>query len=164
MATFDPFLADHIARSGNKGRGHASYLSSTIFDEFLEVLTAKVRSVIFEEVKEAKYSISVDSTPDTTHTKQLTFILRYVSKAGLPVERFITFIPIEAHDAESPTSEILTALDKFGMELRNCRAQSYDSASNMAGRLSGVQARIKEMTLKDSFVPCSAHSLNLVSV
>ncbi|XP_012939138.1 52 kDa repressor of the inhibitor of the protein kinase-like [Aplysia californica] len=165
MATFDLFLADHIARNGNKGRRHASYLSSTIFDEFVEVLTAQVRSVIIEEVKEAKYySMSVDSTPDITHTDQLTFILRYINKAGLPVERFIAFIPIEAHDTESLTSEILTALDKFGMELRNCCGQSYDNASNMAGCLSGVQARIKEMNPKASFVPCSAHSLNLVGV
>ena len=44
----------------------------------------------------------------------------------------------------------------------NCRSQSYDNASNMSGVYTGVQACIKEINSLVEFVPCSAHSLNLV--
>lgn len=38
LAKFDPFLAKHIETHGNKGRGHVSYLSSPICDEFILII------------------------------------------------------------------------------------------------------------------------------
>ena len=43
------------------------------------------------------YSVSVDSTPDVSHSDQLTVILRYVMSYG-PVERFLQFLHIECHN------------------------------------------------------------------
>ena len=43
-----------------------------------------------------------------------------------------------------------------------CGSQSYDNASNMSGKYSGVQARIIEINQCAPYVPCTAHSLNLV--
>ena len=48
------------------------------------------------------------------------------------------------------------------MDIKNCRGQSYDNASNMSGLYSGVQSRIKTINPLAEYVPCSAHSLNLV--
>ncbi|XP_043467715.1 uncharacterized protein LOC122501966 [Leptopilina heterotoma] len=42
IAEFDPFLADHISRFGNKGTGNTSYLSKTICEELIQILSAKV--------------------------------------------------------------------------------------------------------------------------
>ncbi len=77
IALCDPFLAQHINRNANKGRGHTSYLSKTICEH------------ISKEVKTAKcFSVSVDSTLfDISHVDQLTCVLRYVLPSG-PVERF----------------------------------------------------------------------------
>lgn len=41
---------------------------------------------------------------------------------------------------------------------------NYDNASNMSGVYTGLQARIKELNSLAEYVPCSAHSLNLVGV
>ena len=77
IAVFDPFLAQHINRNANKGRGHTSYLSMTICKEFIKLMATRVREHIFTEVRTAKYfSVSVDSTPDISHVDQLTCILR----------------------------------------------------------------------------------------
>ena len=77
LAQFDDFLADRIRRFGNSGRGVPSYLSSTICNEFVQLMAKKVTTKIANEVKKAKYhSIPVDSTPDLTHVDQLTFIIR----------------------------------------------------------------------------------------
>lgn len=48
--------------------------------------------------------------------------------------------------------------------LSNCRGQSYDNASNMSGRYTGLQARIHELNEFAIYVPCAGHSLNLVGV
>lgn len=50
IAEFDPFLAGHIRKYGNPGKGHISYLSSTICDEFIELLGKQVTKYILEEV------------------------------------------------------------------------------------------------------------------
>ena len=53
-------------------------------------------------------------------------------------------------------------LSSYGIDIRNCRSQSYDNASNMSGVYSGVQARMRKVNDLAVWVPCAAHSLNLV--
>ena len=78
-----------------------SYLSSIIWNELIDVMGKKVLNIIIAEIQESQYfSISVDSTPDVTHTShQLTFTFRYVKGSGT-VERFVKFIPIARHTGE----------------------------------------------------------------
>lgn len=46
LAQFDSFLADHIARFSNKGCGTTSYLSHSICDEFIQLITKKMKNTI----------------------------------------------------------------------------------------------------------------------
>ena len=72
LAQYGAFRADHLHRFGNAGSGTPSYLSSGIFNEFLQLMVRQVWSTIVAEVSSAKYdSIIVDSTPDITHLDQL---------------------------------------------------------------------------------------------
>ncbi|KAB0790847.1 hypothetical protein PPYR_14870, partial [Photinus pyralis] len=65
--------------------------------------------------------------------------------------------------AQISSETVLTFLKTliFLNPIQDCRGQTYDNASNMSGRYSGLQARLKEKCEFTSFVPCSAHSLNL---
>ena len=47
------------------------------------------------------------------------------------------------------------------LTLANCRGQTYDGASNMLGRKSGVAAKILEEQPKALPTHCHAHSLSL---
>ena len=53
-------------------------------------------------------------------------------------------------------------LEHAGININDCRGQSYDNASNMSGKYIGVQARVCEKNPKADYIPCFAHSLNLV--
>lgn len=53
---------------------------------------------------------------------------------------------------------------KDGLDIQNCRGQGFDNGANMAGKYEGVQAHICQLNDLAKFVPCSAHSLNLVGV
>ena len=74
ISKFDPFLRNHIETYRNKGKGRPSYLSSTICEEFIEIMGSTVLSVIITELKEAKYfSLSVDSTTDLCHVDHAAY-------------------------------------------------------------------------------------------
>ena len=104
----------------------------------------------------------MDSTPDISHVDQLTLIVRYVLPSG-PVERFVRFLDMEGHTAEQLAQSLLDFLNENGINIKHCRGQSYDNASNMSGKYSGLQARIKEINKYAEYIPCFAHSLNLVA-
>jgi hypothetical protein len=85
-----------------------------------------------------------------------------VTHDNLPVERFLTFIPAQSHRAEYLFQTVSACLEDLNLDIMNCHGQSYDNASNMAGRCSGLQARLKAVNKYASYVPCAAKSLNLV--
>ncbi|GBP23047.1 Zinc finger MYM-type protein 1 [Eumeta japonica] len=77
-----------------------------------------------------------------SHVDQLTLIVRYVLPSG-PVERFVKFLDMEDHTAEQLAQSLLDFLSESGIDIKDCRGQSYDNASNMSGKYTGLQARIK---------------------
>lgn len=163
LAEWDPFLKNHLDNYANRGKGHVSYLSKDICDEFIQLMGKHLQAKIVEEVKASKYySISVDSTPDITNCDQLTFILRLVRSNGKPAERFLKFIPQPGHTANDLEIAVLGTLDEYKIDIMDCRGQSYDNASNMSGQYGGLQAKIKAHNPLAEHVPCAAHSLNLV--
>ena len=124
---------------------------------------SRVKETILNELKIAKYySFSVDSTPDITHMDQLTFTIRYVMANGNLNERFLKFVPITCHTGHSLFEVIKSTLcGDMGIGFEDCRGQTFDNASNMAGIYSGVQARVLKINDKAVFIPCMAHSSNL---
>lgn len=163
IAEFDPFLAKHISTHGNQGKGHTNYLSHFTYEKFIKLMAEKVQNKIVEEIITARYfSISIDSTPDISHVDQLSFIFRYVNSDGLPVERFLCFLENVGHKSQYMAKAVFCILKKFNLDISFLRGQSYDNAKNMSGIYSGLQARIKEVAPLADYIPCSAHSLNLV--
>lgn len=128
-------------------------------------MAEKTRQVIAEEIRDAKYfSIIVDLTPDLSHVDQLTFIFRCVSKEGKSVERFVAFEPIQSHTGESLANTVIAMVKDLGLELSNCRGQSYDNVNNKSGRYNGLQALLKKCNRLIHYVLSAAHSLNLIGV
>lgn len=107
----------------------------------------------------------MDSTPDISHIDQLTVVLRYVGVLDGDVkERFLTFIQIISHTGEALSKTVVNFLNKCDIDIKNLRGQSYDNAANMSGRYNGLQAHISQINPLAYYIPCAAHSLNLVGV
>lgn len=107
------------------------------------------------------YSVVMDSTPDLSHNDQLAIVLRYCFR-GKVYERCVSFIKISSHTGSYLFTSLQEFLEKNEVPLDNCRGQSFDNAANMSGRYNGVQALLKEKNNFANYVPCAAHSLNLV--
>lgn len=65
---------------------------------------------------------------------------------------------------EALANDIENKVTLDGLNIKNIRGQSYDNGANMAGKYKGVQARILRLNNMARFVPCTAHSLNLIGV
>jgi hypothetical protein len=77
-------------------------------------------------------------------------------------EEFLGFVELERTDAAYVSEAILKFLSGCGLELDNLRDQGYDSASVMAGKVSGVSTRILKDQPRAEYHDCHAHNLNLV--
>ena len=128
----------------------------------IEIIGQKLFKEIITEIKEAKYfSISLDSTPDIANFDKLALTFRYVHKDG-PVERFTKFLDMHGHTAQDIVESFFSFMKENHLNISNCRGQSYDNASVMSGKYNGVQALIRKENALADYVPCCAHSLNLV--
>ena len=76
-------------------------------------------------------------------------------------EDFVNVYETASTTAETITTITKDALCRLGLDLMDCRGQAYDGASNMSGRLSGVQAKISADYPKAIYIHCLCHSLNL---
>ncbi|KAJ8928229.1 hypothetical protein NQ314_019176 [Rhamnusium bicolor] len=72
------------------------------------------------------------------------------------------FLPNIGHKAKDIENALLKSLENNGLDIMNCRGQSYDNASNMSGMYSCLQTLINTINPLADYVPCAAHSLNLV--
>ncbi|KAF2888435.1 hypothetical protein ILUMI_17737 [Ignelater luminosus] len=94
-------------------------------------MAEKLRSTILDELKEAKYDSSILDS-----TPDVCF--------GKCLEE-----------------SVVNYLDSLKVDVKNCRGQRYDNASNLAGKYNGLRAKIKSYSERAHYVPCSSHSLNL---
>ena len=101
LAEYDIFRTERIQQHANKGRGHKSYISSKICNEFIQVIGEQILRQIIFEIKTAKYyAVIVESTSDISYIDQQTQIFHYVLPTRL-VERFLSCIPIYGHPGSS---------------------------------------------------------------
>lgn len=55
------------------------------------------------------------------------------------------FTSLTTLNAKGITTFIVENISKWGINIQNCVAQSYDGANVLSGALSGVQTRIREI-------------------
>uniref|UniRef100_A0AAQ4PYZ4 TTF-type domain-containing protein n=2 Tax=Gasterosteus aculeatus aculeatus TaxID=481459 RepID=A0AAQ4PYZ4_GASAC len=164
MAMFDPIMKEHLHRV-ERGTSQNSYLGHHVQNELIELLSSQIISAIVDDIKQAKFfSVILDCTPDISHIEQLSVVIRVVSLMEKPhvMEHFRGFLEAEESTGQNLASMILTKLEDLGIPFQDCRGQSYDNGANMRGKNKGVQARLFEKNPRALFVPCAAHTLNLV--
>ncbi|XP_068115082.1 zinc finger MYM-type protein 1-like [Hyperolius riggenbachi] len=163
LAKFDPVLKQHLSEV-QRGASHTTYLGPNIQNELIDCIGSKITDAIVKEVKDSKYyAIILDCTPDVSHKEQMSVIIRIVALESLQIkEHFMGFLEAEETTGEGLASLILKRLGDLNISFEDCRGQSYDNGANMRGKRKGVQARLLEINPRAFFVPCGAHTLNLV--
>lgn len=171
ISKFDPVMREHVRRIQqvqDKSKHFVHYLGDQIQNEIIDLLGSTIKTKILNMIRKSKYfSIILDCTPDVSHKEQITIIIRFVlmnndSKKVEVCEHFIGFCPITNSTGEGLCQFLVELLLKLNLNICNLRGQGYDNGANMRGKHSGMQKKILEINSRAFFIPCSAHSLNLV--
>ena len=78
-----------------------------------------------------------------------------------PFEDFIDFYELENIKSNTIVRVIKDILIRLNLSLENCRGQTYDGASNMMGKKSGVSTQIFVEQPKAVAIHCQGHSFSL---
>ncbi|TYG65428.1 hypothetical protein ES288_D06G184600v1 [Gossypium darwinii] len=116
LASYDEKVED-ILKSALQ---NASYTSSTIQKEILQIHANRVRNVIREEIGDRKFSIIMDEVK----------------------ERFFDIVHVKDTASLTLKNVIFNVLLQHNFDIQNIRGQGYDGTSNMCGEFNGLQALI----------------------
>ena len=105
-----------------------------------------------------------DEVTDASNREQLSLVIRFVDSDGNIDEEFLGFQNLRRITGEAMASSILDTLPQWNLDIKNCRGQGYDGASNMSSSRRGTQALILEKSPKDVYTHYRAHCLNLTIV
>ena len=90
------------------------------------------------------FSIMAEEGTDISNLEQLSFCARTVDE-GLNVDvDFLGFYEIDNIKSETVVKAVKGILMKCSLSLHDCRGQTYDGASNMMEKHSGVSMKISE--------------------
>ena len=97
--------------------------------------------------------------------EQMSFIVWYFTEYDQSIqERFLTYVHTTVFDVSSLTQYIKDTLEFHDLDPLCIVSQSYDGASVMSGKCTGVQTRVREFAPHAMYMHCHAHILNLVLV
>lgn len=142
---------------------NVSWLSPDIQNELLHLLSVELLAKIVDEFRGKCFSILCDEVSDRANSELVSIVIRYVTNSGTVREVLVGLVKVENTTSENLYSIIVSKLHELYISVDDLVGQCFDGASNMAGRYSGVQARLKQMSRREPiFVHCWAHVLNLV--
>ncbi|XP_012448837.1 uncharacterized protein LOC105772033 [Gossypium raimondii] len=118
LASYDEKVED-ILKSALQ---NASYTSSTIQKEILQIHANRVRNVIREEIGDRKFSIIVDEARDESKKEQMTIILRFIDKQGQVKERFFDIVHVKDTASLTLKNVIFNVLLQHSFDIQNIRA------------------------------------------
>lgn len=88
-------------------------------------------------------------------------VLRYLAHGSQPTEKLIEFVECQETTGAAIAEKIIERVNELGLNMQNCRSQSYDGAANMAGVHKGCATKISELYPKAKYYYCLNHDLNL---
>ncbi|KAI6659683.1 Zinc finger MYM-type protein 1-like [Oopsacas minuta] len=114
--------------------------------------------------KANSFSLLTDESKDESKKEKLAIIVRYVDDKANVDERFLTFVDATSLTAERLITNLISTLNKHGLDHACIVSQGYDGVAVMSGNCHDVQQRMKEIYPYAMYIHCYAHKLNLVLV
>ena len=155
LGTKDPSIVKALDQSTRK------YTHHDVQNELLDIMARQVLSAKLEEIQENDiFSIMCDEYTDQSNKEQMTFCVRTVDDCLEVEEDFLGFYEVQNIKSDTLVAAIKDILLRLNLQLASCRGQTYDGASNMFGKKSGVAAQILALQPLALAIHCFGHSLS----
>ncbi|XP_068122100.1 52 kDa repressor of the inhibitor of the protein kinase-like [Hyperolius riggenbachi] len=153
----DSALKAHLKKAAK----NATYTSAIIQNEIIEICGKILTRGIVSDVQDF-FSVIADETADFSNKEQLVLVIRFVSKQNCIKEEFLQFIDCsDGVTGQHIANQILSGIEKSGLNVDKLRGQGYDGAGSMAGKVKGAAAIISAAHPKAVYGHCCSHVLNL---
>ncbi|XP_074265302.1 uncharacterized protein LOC141587730 [Silene latifolia] len=126
---------DEVSKAIENPDYNAKYVASSIQKEILQIISAKVRNHIREEIGESKFCIIVDEARDEARREQMAIVLRFVDKNGSIRERFLQLVRVNDTSATTLKRELCLVLKEHNLLVENIHGQGYDGAKQHERRV-----------------------------
>ena len=155
----DKVLEDHFKTAPR----NATYRSKTVQNELIKCCENHILRQLINDIKEAQFfSVLADETQDNSNKEQIPIILCFVDNNSTIREEFVEFVHCkDGISGESIAGYITEALERYSLEMKNCRGQGYDGAGNMSGKYIGASSIIRRQYPLAIYIHCASHRLNL---
>ena len=144
---------------------HTTYMSPQSQNEFIMLLGEEIRAIISDKVNQSGFcSVMADTTPDVSHSNELSVAVRFVDSETLePEERLVRVSETNDKTGEGQAKDIVKSLESSNIPLSTIQFQTYDSTASMSGVHNGAQKKLSEiLKRKIPYTKCIPHGLNLV--
>jgi len=160
-AETDHLLAEHLKSAPHRSQ----YTSKTIQNELIDIIGCVIREQLLNEITQAKlFSVMADEVTDVSNKEQVSVVIRYVDAELQVKEVFLDLVHTERITGDALANLLMNRLIEWQLPLENLRGQAYDGASNMAGKMNGCQAKIREKSPLAFYTHCASHQLSLAVV
>ena len=157
---------EDIRNRDARTKPEVNLLSPLNCHRLLHTMKTLVVCAICAEISEHKtFSIIVDGTQDLSNKDAQAVIVRYISQVTgnlQPVERVTEVFTTADSSGQGMCDQVVLVLNDLSLELQWIVGQSYDGASNMSGKYTGLQAKLRELSKKALYVWCQTHRLILL--
>ncbi|XP_044947359.1 zinc finger MYM-type protein 1-like [Hordeum vulgare subsp. vulgare] len=123
-----------------------------------------ITKAIKEEMDGCLFSVLIDECRDISVKEQMAVVVRFLSKKGETMERFLGIKHVPDTTSASLKKALLEVFAKHGLLVARLRGQGYDGASNMRGEFNGLQKLIRDENPHAFYIHCFAHQLQLIVV
>ena len=153
----DESIIDHLGGTlGNK------YTHHDMQNELLNIISRHVLLSKLETIrKNIFFTIMTDDYTDITNKEQFSFCIGTVDDNLEVMEDFLGFYELQNIKIVRVVNAIKDILLRFNFSLQHCRGQTYDGASNIMGKKSGVATKLLVAQHKTLFTHCQGHSVSL---
>ncbi|CAF4696148.1 unnamed protein product, partial [Rotaria magnacalcarata] len=146
----------------NEWLKNKKYFSHDIINEICkEIYLVIIRDIVTEVSSRKWFSLIRDETCDESTVEKLCITIRSVDSNYNVFEDVVGLYATSTQNASTIVEAIYDVLVRCGLDMINCRGQSYDGASNMSGIYNGVSSIILNQYSKTIYVHCVAHCLDL---
>ena len=152
------------------------YLSPDVQNEMLKILsqmilrkligTIKTESRILPDlyavpannvISSYVFSVIADEASDICNQEQVSICIRYCTNTLQSDEVFLGFYETCKTDSSTLFCLIKDGLMRLGLNISGLRGQGYDSGSNMAGKINGLQQKMLKENPKALYFHCIGH-------